>query len=173
MPDASTIGFIVILLLYFSVGLGVAVGCIAITYRYLRPRWEQVFYAGFLIVIAAVYLAFAGYFRADAAWPLETQAVIAFSLLALIGVRLPIALIVAYPLHGIWDGLHELQAHGGYAAFEADASTPIPLAYGVFCAAYDFTMAGYFVYRRKAWAQDWRPVADTTAGPRAAVDPAR
>ncbi|MGH8516719.1 MAG: DUF6010 family protein [Panacagrimonas sp.] len=154
--DASTIGFIVILGLYAMVGFGGAIGCIAITQRFLRPKWEQVFYASFLIVVAAAYLAFAAYFRADGAWTLETRAVVAFTVLALIGMRVPIALIVAYPLHGVWDGLHELQAHGGYAAFPADTSTPIPLAYGVFCAAYDFAMAGYFIYRRRTWADDWR-----------------
>lgn len=154
--DASTIGFIVILALYAMVGLGGAVGCIAITGKFLRPKWEQVSYASFLIVVAAAYLAFAAYFRAEGAWTLETRAVIVFTVLALIGMRVPLALIVAYPLHGVWDGLHELQAHGGYAAFEVDTSTPIPLAYGVFCAAFDFAMAGYFVYRRRTWNDDWR-----------------
>jgi hypothetical protein len=152
--DASTLGFTVILFLYVTIGLGGAVGCIAVTRTYLRPRWEQVFYAGFLIVIALAYLAFTAYFRADRAWSLETQAVIAFSVLALIGMRIPLALIVAYPLHGVWDVLHELQLHGGFAAFDPEASTPVPLAYGALCAAYDFAMAGYFVHRRKAWRQD-------------------
>jgi hypothetical protein len=154
--DSSTIGFVLILILYFTVGLAGAAGCIAVTRTYLRPRWEQVFYAAFLIVIAVAYLAFTAYFRADGAWPLETRAVIAFSVLALIGMRVPAALILAYPLHGIWDVLHELQIHGGYAAFDGDTSTPVPLAYGALCAAYDFAMAGYFVHRRKVWGQDWQ-----------------
>lgn len=153
--DTSAIGFIVILFLYAVIGLGAAIGCIAVTRTYLPPRWEQVFYATFLIVIAVAYLAFTAYFRADGAWPLETKAVIAFAALALIGMRVPAALILAYPLHGIWDALHELQIHGGYAAFDTDASTPVPLAYGALCAAYDFAMAGYFVYRRKTWREDW------------------
>ena len=161
--DASTFGFIVILSFYFMIGLGGAVGCIAVTRTYLRPRLEQVFYATFLIAIAVAYLAFTAYFRADGAWPLETKAVIAFSALALIGMRVPLALIVAYPLHGVWDVLHELQIHGGHAAFDPDASTPVPLAYGALCAAYDFAMAGYFVYRRKTWGEDWRPGARATS----------
>lgn len=165
--DASTFGFVVILLLYFTVGLAGAVGCIAVTRTYLRPRWEQVFYAVFLIVIAVAYLAFTAYFRAEGAWPVETRAVIVFSVLALIGLRLPLALIVAYPLHGIWDVLHELQIHGGYAAFDQDAATQVPLAYGALCAAYDFAIAGYFVYRRKVWNDDWR------SDRRAASAPAR
>jgi hypothetical protein len=31
--------------------------------------------------------------------------------------------------------------------------TEIPLAYGMFCAAYDWVMAGYFFTRRAAWSQ--------------------
>jgi hypothetical protein len=31
---------------------------------------------------------------------------------------LPFALIVGYSLHGLWDLLHELQAHGAYSVFE-------------------------------------------------------
>jgi hypothetical protein len=34
--------------------------------------------------------------------------------------------------------LHELQAHGGYFAFEPGELTAIPLAYGVFCAVFAF-----------------------------------
>lgn len=165
--DASTLGFIFIVVLYAMVGFGGAVGCIAITQKFLRPKWEQVTYASFLIVVAAAYLAFAAYFRADGAWTLETRAVIAFTVLALIGMRMSLALIVAYPLHGVWDALHELQAHGGYAAFGADTSTPIPVAYGVLCAAFDFAMAGYFIYRRRAWGDDWRSgsgVSDVRSG---------
>ncbi|MCC2656371.1 MAG: hypothetical protein K0Q76_1479 [Panacagrimonas sp.] len=163
--DASAIGFIIILFFYFTVGLGGAVGCIAITRTYLRPRWEQVFYATFLIVIALAYLAFTAYFGADGAWPLETRAVIAFSVLALVGMRVPLALVVAYPLHGIWDVLHELQLHGGYASFDAGASTPTPLAYGALCAAFDFAMAGYFLTRRKVWRDAWQSGAATTPMP--------
>lgn len=160
--DAGTFGFIVILSLYFTIGLGGAVGCIAVTRTYLRPRWEQVFFAVFLVAIALAYLAFIAHFRADGAWALETRAVIAFSVLALIGIRMPIALIVAYPLHGVWDVLHELQMHGGPATFDSGASTPVPLAYGSLCAAFDFVIAGYAVYRRAAWNADWRsaPLAD-------------
>jgi hypothetical protein len=163
--DTTSIGFIIILFLYITVGLGAAVGCIAVSRTYLRPRVEQLFYAVFLIVIALAYLAFTAFFGADGAWPLEIRAVIAFSVLALIGTRVPLALIVAYPLHGTWDALHELQVHGGYAAFDTDASTPTPLAYGALCAAYDFAMAGYFVTRRKAWRDDWQSGAAATPTP--------
>jgi hypothetical protein len=166
--DTSAVGFIVILFLYVTIGLGGAVGCIAVTRHYLRPRWEQVFYATFLVIIALAYLAFAAHFRAEGAWALEVRAVVAFCVLALIGTRVPLALIVAYPLHGAWDVLHELQMHGGYAAFDAGASTPVPLAYGALCAAFDVAMGGYFVLRRQAWRDDWN---DRTARTRAGDAP--
>ena len=72
------------------------------------------------------------------------------------GARLPFALIVGYSLHGLWDLLHELQAHGAYSAFAPDQLTPIPLAYGVFCAAFDFCMAAYFYERRAEWIAAWK-----------------
>ncbi len=119
------------------------------------PRGEQVFYAGFFVAIAAFYLAFTAYFRVDTAWPMETWAVLGFTGLAVIGARVPMALIIGYPLHGIWDGLHELQAHGALSLFEPGRSTEVPLAYGMFCATFDFCIAGYFWTRRTAWSAAW------------------
>ncbi len=75
--------------------------------------------------------------------------------MALVGTRVPMALILGYPLHGIWDGLHELQAHGGLAVFEPGHATDVPMAYGVFCATFDFGIAAYFWTRRKAWTEAW------------------
>ena len=147
----STVGFVVILVLYASIGVMAAAGSAAITQRLFRPRWEQVFYAVFLIPIAAFYLAFVAFFGADEAWPMESCAVAVFTVVALLGARLPVALIAGYLLHGVWDGLHELQAHGGPAVFAAGHATPTPLAYGVFCAVYDLCIAAYFVSRRGAW----------------------
>ena len=74
----------------------------------------------FLIMIAAFYLAFAAYFGMATAWRVETAVVVAFVAIAVLGVRLPLALIVGYPLHGLWDLLHELQAHGGVRAGPVD-----------------------------------------------------
>jgi hypothetical protein len=85
------------------------------------------------------------------AWRLETTVVVAFVAIGLLGARLPFALIVGYPLHGLWDLLHELQAHGACSAFGPGQLTAIPLAYGVFCAAFDFCIAGYFYSRRAEW----------------------
>ncbi|MGC2196406.1 MAG: hypothetical protein WA628_17165 [Terriglobales bacterium] len=33
-------------------------------------------------------------------------------------VRLRFAMLVGYPLHKLWDLLHEFQAHGAHPAFE-------------------------------------------------------
>jgi hypothetical protein len=74
------------------------------------------------------------------------------------GARLPFALLVGYPLHGLWDLLHELHAHGAYSAFEPSQLTAIPLAYGVFCAAFDLCMAAYFYARRAEWNTAWKAV---------------
>jgi hypothetical protein len=83
--------------------------------------------------------------------------VVAFVAIALPGALLPFALIVGYSLHGLWDLLHELQAHGAYSAFEPGQLTPIPLAYGVFCAAFDFLHGGVLCATRRV---DCRVEAD-------------
>jgi hypothetical protein len=152
----SKLGFVVIVILYAVIGLMAAAGAIFIARKILAPKAEQIFYAMFLIMIAAFYLAFAAYFGAATAWRLETTVVVAFVAVALPGARLPFALIVGYSLHGLWDLLHELQAHGAYSAFEPGQLTQIPLAYGVFCAVFDFCMAAYFYARRAEWIAAWK-----------------
>ena len=154
----SMLGFVVIMILYAVIGLMAAAGTISITRKLLAPKTEQIFYAMFLIMIAAFYLAFAAYFGVASAWRVETAVVMAFVVIGLLGVRLPFALIVGYSLHGLWDLLHELQAHGAYSAFEPGKLTAIPLAYGVFCAAFDFSMAAYFYTRRAEWSAAWKAV---------------
>ena len=128
-----------------------AAGAIFMARRIFALKAEQIFYAMFLIMIAAFYLAFAAYFGIATAWRLETAVVVAFVAIGLLGARLPFALIAGYSLHGLWDLLHELQAHGAYSAFKPGQLTAIPLAYGVFCAAFDFCMAAYFYARRAEW----------------------
>ena len=154
----SMLGFVVIMILYAVIGLMAAAGTISITRKLLAPKTEQIFYAMFLIMIAAFYLAFAAYFGVASAWRVETAVVMAFVVIGLLGVRLPFALIVGYSLHGLWDLLHELQAHGAYSAFEPGKLTAIPLAYGFFCAAFDFSMATYFYTRRAEWSAAWKAV---------------
>jgi hypothetical protein len=154
----KTLGFIVIAILYVVVGIMAARGTIGIFRKIFTPKTEQIVYAIFLIIIAALYLAFAAYFEATTAWQLETIVVVAFAAMGLLGIRLPVALIVGFPLHGIWDILHELQSHAGYSAFEPGQLTAIPLAYGFFCAAFDFYVAVYFVQRRAEWKAAWKAV---------------
>jgi len=158
----TMLGFVVIVILYAVIGLMAAAGAILIARKMLPPKAEQIFYAMFLILIAAFYLAFVAYFGMATAWRLETAAVVAFVAIGLLGLRLPFALIVGYSLHGLWDLLHELQAHGAYSAFKPGQLTAIPLAYGVFCAAFDFCMAAYFYARRAEWIAAWKAAPQLT-----------
>jgi hypothetical protein len=155
----STLGFVVIVILYATIGLMAAAGAIFLVRKFLAPKGEQIFYGAFLVLIAAFYLAFTAYFESAEAWRVEIAAVVIFSLIGLFGIRLPIALIVGYPLHGLWDLLHELQAHGAWFGFQPEQLTAIPLAYGIFCLAFDFCMAGYFHTRREEWDAAWRSAA--------------
>ena len=153
MRDTSRIiGFIVIAVLYLTIGFLSAAGSIYLSRKIFKPKAEQTFYGLFLIAIAGFYLAFTAYFGTEAAWRLEWAGVLVFAAMGLTGTRLPFVLIVGYPLHGVWDMLHEFQAHGTLSIFGADQLTAIPLAYGIFCLAYDFSMGAYFINRRKEWA---------------------
>ena len=154
----GSLGLVVIVILYAVIGLMAAAGAISIARKILSPKAEQIFFGMFLIMVAAFYLAFTAYFGVATAWRLETAAVVAFAVFGLLGARLPAALMVGYSLHGLWDLLHELQAHGAYSAFQPGQLTAIPLAYGVFCLAFDFCMAAYFYTRRAQWTAAWKTV---------------
>jgi hypothetical protein len=153
---SSTLGFSVIVILYATVGVMAALGAVFITQKFLRPKGEQVFYGLFLVLIAAFYLAFGAYFESTSAWRVETMAVVAFAVIGLSGARLPVALMIGYPLHGLWDLLHELSAHGTRVGFAPEKLTAVPLAYGVFCAAFDVCIAVYAWMRRAEWAAAWQ-----------------
>ena len=71
----SMLGFVVIVILYAVIGLMAAAGTISITRKLLAPKAEQIFYAMFLIMVAAFYLAFAAYFGVATAWRVETAVV--------------------------------------------------------------------------------------------------
>lgn len=153
----STIALVLILMLYASVGISAAIGTTVVTRKLFASKWEQIFYAGLLMAVAAYYLAFATYFgEAKNVWQTETTAVFVFCGIALIGVQLPVALMLGYILHGGWDFLHELQAHGAASIFEPGHTTAIPLAYGVFCAMFDVGIAIYFYLRRGEWSAAWK-----------------
>jgi hypothetical protein len=148
-----------ILILYFSIGLLAAAGSIFISQKLFSAKPEQLFFALFFIAIAAFYLAFTAYFRDQAAWRLETGAVIVFALIGILGVRLPVVLIVGYCLHGFWDVVHEVHAFAGASPFGAHKMTELPLAYGAFCAAFDWCIAAYFYTRRPEWNAAWKASA--------------
>jgi hypothetical protein len=140
-----------IMLEYIVIGVVAAIGTITITRSRFSPRTEQVFFALLLIPIAGMYLAFLGYFGDSSTLQCELYGVAVFVVLALLGLRLPAALVLGYALHGAWDLVHEVSVHLASASGGARRFSDIPLAYGVFCAAYDWMMAGYFVTRRSAW----------------------
>ena len=158
----SMLGFVVIVILYAVIGVMAAGGTIFTVRKFLGPRAEQFFYGMFLILVAAFYLAFVAYFGNAAAWHVETAAVLVFAMISVFGVRIPIALIAGYSLHGLWDLLHELQAYGAYSAFEPGQLTAVPLAYGVFCAAFDVCIAAYCYARRAEWSAAWTVQPETT-----------
>jgi len=154
----SMLGFVVIMILYVVIGLMASAGTIFTARKILAPKAEQIFYAMFLVMIAGFYLAFTAYFGVESAWRLETAVFVAFAATGVLGARLPFALIVGYLLHGVWDLLHELQAHGAYSSFEPGRLTAIPLAYGVFCITFDFCIAAYSYKRRAEWSAAWKAV---------------
>ena len=144
----------VIIVLYLCIGLMSAAGSIAISKKVFSPKAEQLFFGLFLVPIAGFYLAFTAHFGGTGAWRLEAGAVAVFAALGVAGSRVPVLLMLGYVLHGLWDFLHELQAHAEIG-FGTTTVTEIPLAYGAFCATYDWCMAAYFYARRRQWRAAW------------------
>ncbi len=157
-----TVGFAVIVILYAVIGLLAAAGSVAVSQRLFTGRSEQVFYAVSLAVIAGFYLAFVAYFSDTSSWGTELLAAGVFSLLGIAGARYAGVLALGYVLHGLWDALHELGAHGGLPVFGPGQLTEIPLAYGVFCAVFDIAIAVYFVRRKGSWERALPPRTGTS-----------
>jgi len=149
---SSTIGLIVIVTLYISIGGMSAAGSVYIARSIFSAKAEQIFFGLFLIPIAGFYLAFMAYFGDQHAWQFEGVAVAVFSAFGLLGARFPVVLIAGYLLHGIWDGVHEF-------SLLPRQTTAVPLASGFFCATYDFLMAAYFYTRRNEWLAAWKGIA--------------
>ena len=150
-PTSSAIGLTVIVTLYIAIGVMSAAGSVYISKSIFSPRGEQIFFGLFLIPIAGFYLAFAAHFGDTDAWRFESMAVIVFAVFGLVGTRVAVALIVGYLLHGVWDAVHEFNAHIGGSLLGPGQTTSVPLAYGFFCATYDLLMAIYFYSRRSEW----------------------
>jgi len=146
--SSQFIGGLVVVLLYLVIGLLSAIGTILIVRRIFQGRWEQIFWASFLVVIAAFYLSFAAYFGASPhAWQTEVVGVAFFLVCAVCGLFFRPAIAVGYVMHGLWDLSHSLSG----PSLAGLSITDIPLGYGIFCATYDFVVAGYLIRSDTAW----------------------
>src|SRR5260221_2351305 len=112
MDQYSMLGFLVIVVLYATIGLLAATGAISITRKIFGPKAEQVFYGLFLVIIASFYLAFVAYFGNAAAWRAEKGAVGFFALVRLFCVRPATGLVIRYALHRARGPVHEPPGHG-------------------------------------------------------------
>jgi hypothetical protein len=142
------IGGFVVALLYAVIGLLGAIGSILIFRRIFQGRWEQMFWAFFLVMIAAFYLSFAAYFGASAhAWQTEMIVVAVFLICAVGGLFFRPAIAAGYVAHGLWDLSHCLSG----SSLAGLSMTEIPLGYGIFCSTYDVTVACYLMLSDTAW----------------------
>ena len=146
--SSQFLGGLVIFLLYLVIGLLSAIGSILVFRRIFQGRWEQIFWALFLVVIAAFYLSFAAYFEASThAWQTEVIAVAVFLACAVGGLFFRPAIAVGYVIHGLWDLSHCLSG----SSLSGLPITEIPLGYGIFCSTYDFTVACYLMISDTPW----------------------
>src|SRR6516165_5918317 len=146
--SSQFIGGLVVALLYLVVGLLGAIGSILVFRRIFRGRWEQIFWASFLVVIAAFYLSFAAYFEASThAWRTEMFVVAVFLVCAVVGLFFRSVIAVGYVMHGLWDLSHCLSG----SSLAGLSMTETPLGYGIFCSSYDFVVAYYLVISDSAW----------------------
>src|SRR5262245_28023905 len=146
--NSELVGGLIIVQLYVVIGLLVAIGSILVFRRMFQGRWEQIFWASFLVLIAGFYISFAAYFEAPTdAWRTELTAVIVFVTFAAVGLVFRPALAVGYVLHGLW-----VLFHGLFGTFLAvGALSRIRLGYDIFCATFDFTVACYLMVSDTAW----------------------
>jgi hypothetical protein len=159
--NSQFIGGLVVALLYVVIGLLSAIGSIFVFRRMFQGRWEQIFWASFLVVIAAFYLSFAAYFGASTpAWQTEVVGVAIFLFCAVVGLLSRPAIAVGYVLHGVWDLSHSLSG----ITLAGLSITEIPLGYGIFCSTFDFVVACYLMISDTAWQEPgrfdlyfWRP----------------
>jgi hypothetical protein len=141
-------GGLVVAMLYFVIGLLGAIGSILVARRIFQGRWEQIFWASYLVLIAGFYLSFAAYFEASTpAWQTELVAVAVFVICAVAGLFYRSAIAVGYVLHGLWDLSHCLSG----SSLAGLSITETPLAYGIFCSTLDFTVACYLMLSDTAW----------------------
>ncbi len=148
LSNSQFVGGLVVALLYVVVGLLGAFGSILIFRRIFQGRWEQIFWASFLVVIAAFYLSFAAYFGVSShAWQTEIVGVAVFLACAVGGLFSRPAIVVGYVLHGLWDLFHSVSG----SSLASLSLTDIPLGYGIFCSTYDITVACYLMRSDTIW----------------------
>ena len=146
--SSQLVGGLVVALLYAVVGVLGAIGSILVFRQIFQGRWEQIFWASFLVVIAAFYLSFAAYFGASThAWRTEIVGVAIFLVFAAGGLFARSAIALGYVMHGLWDLSHCLSG----SSLAGVAITETPLGYGIFCSTYDFVVACYLVISDTAW----------------------
>ena len=146
--SSQLVGGLVVALLYAVVGVLGAIGSILVFRQIFQGRWEQIFWASFLVVIAAFYLSFAAYFGASThAWQTEIVGVAIFLVFAAGGLFARSAIALGYVMHGLWDLSHCLSG----SSLAGVAITETPLGYGIFCSTYDFVVACYLVISGTAW----------------------
>jgi hypothetical protein len=144
--SSQFVGGLVVAVLYAVIGSLGAIGSILVFRRIFPGRWEQIFWASFLVVIAAFYLSFAAYFGASPhAWQTELIGVGVFLVCA--WVVFAICYCNGYILHGLWDLSHCLSG----SSLAGVSITDIPLGYGIFCSAFDFVVAAYLMISDTAW----------------------
>ena len=146
--NSQLVGGSVIAILYLVIGLLGAIGSIYIVRRVFQGRFELIFWASLLVLIAALYLSFAAYFDAsEHAWQTELIVVAAFLVCAVVGLFSPLAIAIGYAMHGLWDLSHCLSG----TSLSGLSITEIPLGYGIFCSALDFFVAAYLVVSDTEW----------------------
>lgn len=146
-------GGLTVALLYAVIGLLAAIGSILIVRTVFQGRWEQFFWASFLVVIAAFYLGFCAYFQASSdAWKTELAGFAVFLVCAGVGLFSRPAIALGYVMHGIWDLSHSISG----TSLAGLSLTEIPLGYEIFCLFYDCTVAYYIMKSNTAWREPGR-----------------
>jgi hypothetical protein len=159
--SSQLIGGLVVAMLYLVIGLLAAIGSIFIFRRIFQRRFEQIFWASFLVLVAALYLSFAAYFDASPhAWQTELIGVSVFLVCAVGGLFSRPAIAIGYAMHGLWDLSHCLSG----TSLAGLSITEIPLGYGIFCSTLDFVVACYLMMSDTKWHElgkfdpyFWRP----------------
>lgn len=121
-----------------------ALACAAFIFavRRLAPQDELRVYAAGLVAAALIYVAFAVAGGAPRAWlAIEFAGLLAFTLLALLGLRRPpLPLALGWAAHALWDLL--LHADAVTHAGAADVHI-VPDWYRLVCAGFDLALAAY------------------------------